>query len=150
VVRKGQFRRGSTIQKRDTPASQKIALDTHELGWVKFAFGFAIGFAKTSMLAPTRLKMGLEEYPRLLMASSHVAYILCCLVRIRAGWEAGCKSIHETLSSRGSTLFASKDYYYYRIASDTFLVIELCYSKFCPKVAFSSRPLRKRCRRSWT
>lgn len=74
-----------------------IALDTHELGWVTFAFGFAIGFAKISMLAPTRLKMGLEVYPRLLMASSHVAYILCGLVRNRARWEAGCKSIHKTL-----------------------------------------------------
>jgi hypothetical protein len=84
-------------RRREDLCPQKIALDTHELGWVSFAFGFAIGAAKTSMLAPTRLKMGLEGYPRLLTASSHVAYILCCLVRIRARWEAGCKRIHQTL-----------------------------------------------------
>jgi hypothetical protein len=76
------------------------------------------------MLAPTRLKMGLGGYPRLLMASSHVAYILCCLVRIGVGWEAGCKSIHQTLFVfPGLHAFCLKDRYD-KIASDTFLVIE--------------------------
>jgi hypothetical protein len=51
---------GKNTPKRERPSLKTLHLTTHELGWAKFAFGFAIGFAKISMLAPTRLKMGFE------------------------------------------------------------------------------------------
>ena len=54
-----------------------IALDTHELGWVTFAFGFAIGFAKISMLAPTRLKMGFGGIP----TAAHGVFS-CCIYSV--------------------------------------------------------------------
>jgi hypothetical protein len=64
-------------QEKNICVTKMIALDTHELGWDTFAFGFAIGFAKISMLAPTRLKNGVGGVP----TAAHGVFS-CCIYSV--------------------------------------------------------------------